>query len=109
MQTELVTTRPRIDIALTVALLLATAVLSVSLCIRTHAAEDLGYHLAFGEQTLQTGEIVTEYQDYVYLLPALDTPAGERPEPGPGCRYDAQGRYRFVNANWGTQVGLALA
>jgi hypothetical protein len=110
MQTEPTNpTRSRIDIALTAALLLAAAVLSVSLCIRTHAAEDLGYHLAFGERTLQTGEIVTEYQDHIYLLPDPNTPAGERPEPGPGCRYDEQGRYRFVNANWGTQVLLALA
>jgi len=64
---------------------------------------DLGYHLAFGEAFFSSGEIV-DYTPYVYTLPALDTPEALRPEPGPGSWYDDEGRYRFPNANWLSQI-----
>ncbi|MHC4986263.1 MAG: tetratricopeptide repeat protein, partial [Planctomycetota bacterium] len=42
----------------------------------------------------------------IYTLPD----ASERQlEPGPGCWIDAEGRYRFPNANWLSQVILAAA
>jgi len=64
---------------------------------------DLGYHLAFGETFFETGTIV-DYTPFIYTLPSLDTPAVERPEPGPGNWYDNEGRYRFPNTNWLSQL-----
>ena len=64
---------------------------------------DLGYHLAFGESFFSTGKIV-DYTPYIYTLPAPDTPVASRPEAGPGSWYDNQGRYRFTNSSWLSQL-----
>lgn len=84
-------------------LTLAAALVASSLGgIRTLTAEDLGYHLAFGEAFWQQGRLV-DHCEFIYTLPPT-SPQAQKPEPGPGCWYDAQGRYRFPNANWLTQV-----
>jgi len=82
----------------------ATWALAVLLAIRPLSNPDLGYHLAYGEHFLDTGEVV-DTNPFIYTLP----PAGQaaRPRPGPGCWYDQAGRYRFPNANWLTQVVMA--
>jgi hypothetical protein len=82
---------------------LAAAVLATSLAgVRTLTAEDLGYHLAFGEAFWQEGRLV-DHCEFIYTLPPA-SPQAQKPDPGPGCWYDSQGRYRFPNANWLTQV-----
>ncbi len=79
-----------------------------ALGVRTLTSADLGYHLAYGGQLLRTGEIV-DHDASIYTLPAEDLPAELRPEPGPGCWYDSDGRYRFPNANWLSQLVMAGA
>ena len=74
--------------------------LAVSLAVRPMSSTDLGYHLAYGDHFLDTGEIV-DHSDCVYTLPPL---GGPRAQPGPGCWYNADGRYRFPNANWLSQI-----
>ncbi len=76
------------------------------LAARPLASVDLGYHLAYGQAFWRSGRIVDTNADRLYTLDA-NTPPAQRDEPGPGCWYDARGRYRFPNANWGTQVLLA--
>jgi len=75
--------------------------LAVLMGIRPLASVDLGYHLRYGY------EGITDTNPYIFTLPRVDLPPARRPPPGPGCWYDRQGRYRFPNANWGTQVLLA--
>jgi hypothetical protein len=84
----------------------AAFVLLAALGLRTQATIDLGYHLAYGETFLDSGRIV-DHNDFLYTLPDPSAPA--RPEPGPGSWYDSAGRYRFANANWLSQVVMALA
>jgi len=90
--------------------LLIACILAVLLAIRPLASPDLGYHLTYGEQFLDTGRIV-DHNPYIYTLPEHETapsgPLPARPTPGPGCWYDAQGKYRFVNANWLSQAIMA--
>jgi hypothetical protein len=83
------------------ALLLALAAASLA-GVRTITAEDIGYHLAFGEEFWTNGRLV-DHCEFIYTLPPA-SPQAHKPAPGPGCWYDAQGRYRFPNANWLTQV-----
>jgi len=71
--------------------------------IRPLSSPDIGYHLAYGQEFLRTGKLV-DHNDYVFLG---NEAAATRAEPGPGCWYDADGHYRFPNANWLTQVILA--
>ena len=78
--------------------------LAVLLGIRPLRSADLGYHLAYGREFLRTGRIV-DYNAFIYTLPER---LADRPAPGPGCWYDDAGRYRFPNANWGSQVIFAL-
>ena len=40
---------------------------------RTLTSVDLGYHLAYGEHALTTGELV-DHNPYLYTLPRLDLP-----------------------------------
>jgi hypothetical protein len=94
-----------------VGLVVILAVASVLICslalgTRTLTSVDLGYHLAYGEHALTTGELV-DHNPYLYTLPPLDLSPSARPEPGPGSWYDAEGRYRFPNANWLSQVAMA--
>jgi hypothetical protein len=87
------------------------AVASILVCTaalgtRTLTTIDLGYHLAYGEQTLATGRLV-DHNPYLYALPPEDLPPADRPAPGPASWYDETGRYRFPNANWLSQLVMA--
>jgi hypothetical protein len=84
----------------TVAAVVTAAAFGCLLGVRTITSPDLGYHLAYGDRFLDTGQLV-DTNEFIYTLPG---PGEARPEPGPGCWYDADGRYRFANANWLTQV-----
>ncbi|MHC4295140.1 MAG: hypothetical protein ACYSTL_06105, partial [Planctomycetota bacterium] len=77
--------------------------MAILLGIRPLSSPDIGYHLAYGEQFLETGCVV-DTNEFIYTLPAE---GDERPEAGPACWYDESGRYRFPNANWGSQVIFA--
>jgi hypothetical protein len=79
----------------------SSVVFACLLGVRTLTSPDLGYHLAYGDRFWDAGELV-DHDPYVYTLSRPD--GADRPAPGPGCWYDEQGRYRFVNANWLTQV-----
>ena len=76
------------------------------LSLRTLSSVDLGYHLAYGEHAIQTGELV-DHNPFLYTLPPQDLAPSLRPEPGPASWYDDQGRYRFPNSNWLSQVLMA--
>ncbi len=87
-----------------------TGVVALGLVLATRPLmePDLGYHLEFGDLTLETGTIVDQVP-YLYTLPAPSTPAAERPEPVPGSWYDGAGHFRFANANWLSQLLFAFA
>ena len=101
----------------------AALALAVLLAIRPIFNADTGYHLAYGDHFLRTGQIV-DHNDFLYTLPSPVPAAGGaragnpvaapdatpdlRPPPGPGCWYDDQGRYRFPNANWLSQIAMAI-
>ena len=74
--------------------------------LRTLASVDLGYHLAYGEHAIETGELV-DHNPFLYTLPSQNLASSLRPEPGPASWYDDQGRYRFPNSNWLSQVSMA--
>ncbi len=84
---------------------IAAAVCAVAfagvLSYRTLSSLDLGYHLRYGR------EGIVDTNPWLYTLPAPGLSPSVRPQPGPGCWYDAEGRYRFANANWGTQIVMA--
>ena len=85
-------------------LALATVIaLAMLLSIRKMASPDIGYHLAYGEEFWRTGKPV-DHNPYIFTL-TDDRP--DQTDLAPGCWYDSQGRYRFPNANWGTQVVMA--
>ncbi|MFB3892969.1 MAG: tetratricopeptide repeat protein [Phycisphaerae bacterium] len=105
--------------ALPIVALAAAMAFGVSLGVRPLTSPDIGYHLAYGDEFLDHGRI-TDHNDYVYTTPkprpsedgarpayALGGGQAFEPAPGPGCWYDEQGRYRFANANWLTQVIFA--
>jgi len=91
---------------------LAAAILAcavpLALGVRDIAVYDIGYHLAYGEHFLDTGQIV---QTNRFIYTRLDRHILSDPDQiGPGCRYDpATNTYYFVNANWLTQVAMAAA
>jgi hypothetical protein len=78
----------------------------VLLGLRTLISVDLGYHLAYGEHTLETGEFV-DHNAFLYTLPPIELEPSLRPEPGPASWYDEDGRYRFPNSNWLSQALMA--
>lgn len=83
---------------------LAAAFLAVSgLAPKTIFSPDLGYHLAYGDHFLQTGDLV-DSSEFVYVQWSE-----QAYPPGPACWYDEQGRYRFPNANWLSQIVMALS
>ena len=84
----------------------AAMLFAAALGTRTLTSLDLGYHLAYGEHALTTRSLV-DHNPYLYTLPPEDLPASDRPAPGPGNWYDEEGRYRFPNANWLSQVVMA--
>ena len=85
----------------------AAAVVLV-LAIRPVASFDIGYHLAYGDHFLRTGRIVQSGRFGIYT--PLDAKILADPAQwGPGCRFDARtGEYRFVNANWLSQIVFAV-
>ncbi len=80
----------------------ASAALAATLSVRNLTGHDLGYHLAYGDVFWSQGRIV-DTSEMLWLVEA-SVPPGKRAAPGPGCWWDAQGRYRFPNANWLSQV-----
>jgi len=82
---------------------IAIGLFALTLGFRTINSEDLGYHLAYGQQFWQHGHVVDSAM-FVHPGPLADDPQpDDRP---PGSWIDAQGAYRFVNANWLSQVML---
>jgi hypothetical protein len=101
------TPEPARGVRLAVCLAVASAlVCSIALGTRTLTSVDLGYHLAYGEQALATRQLV-DHNAYLYTLPSQHLSASARRAPGPGSWYDADGRYRFPNANWLSQIAMA--
>lgn len=82
-----------------VAALLAAGAFALLLSVRNLTGHDLGYHLAYGDAFWAEGRIV-DSTDFLYVTEKL----GDDRQAGPGCWVDDQGRYRFANANWLTQV-----
>ncbi len=97
--------RPGLQRGLGVAAVAMAAAFVLVLGVRTLTTEDLGYHLAYGEHFLSTGRIVDDSMG-VYQLVPQDRLRHELP---PGSWLDAEGRYRFPNANWLSQVVMARA
>ena len=91
--------------ALAAAAALCAAALAMMLACRPLMSEDLGYHLAYGQRLLDTGQIVS---DASFIHPA-PTPQDAGDDLPPGSWFDAAGRYRFPNANWLSQAILAVA
>ncbi|MBI5723334.1 MAG: hypothetical protein HZA50_05205 [Planctomycetes bacterium] len=84
------------------AVCLATAV-PILMGVRPIAInEDLGYHLAMGDEFLATGKI-SDTCPYIFM----NNPS-ERHPPGPGGWYDQEGRYHFVMASWTIQIVMSL-
>ena len=81
--------------------IIAALTFAALLGVRPMENEDLGYHLAFGEKFLDTGRIV-DSSEYIYTIPHE-----RQMSTGPGEWYTDGGQYRFVNANWGTQIVMA--
>ncbi|MBI5723335.1 MAG: hypothetical protein HZA50_05210 [Planctomycetes bacterium] len=83
--------------------------------------EDLGYHLALGDEFLATGKI-SDTSPYVYTKdpsflykPGPEDSGLDRKSyltkhypPGPGCWYDRDGVYHFVMASWISQIVMSL-
>ncbi|MHC4985853.1 MAG: hypothetical protein ACYTFO_06830, partial [Planctomycetota bacterium] len=84
---------------------MCAGLLILALAYRPITSLDLGYHLAYGETFLQTGQIV---QDDRFISPALTSTDTEKWELLPQSGFDEEGRYHFLNANWLSQVILAL-
>ena len=93
------TTLPR---ALSGLAAVSALVMVVLMATRPLRSPDLGYHFAYGETFLETGRIV-DHNDFLYTMPG----APQGGEVGPACWWDADGRYRFPNANWLSQVVMA--
>ncbi|HET6426768.1 MAG TPA: hypothetical protein VFJ30_00045, partial [Phycisphaerae bacterium] len=72
--------------------------------VRTLTTPDLGYHLAYGEHFLDRWQIV-DTSRFLHDDAVAAGPSGELP---PGAWFDASGAYRFPNANWLSQVVMAL-
>ncbi len=106
MTTDAPTRRGRIaQRALGIAACALAAMFVLALARRPTTSVDLGYHLAYGEVFWQTGRIV---DDDTFIAPPVTPDAfGQDAELPPGAWFDDDGRYRFPNANWLTQVILA--
>ncbi|MBX3463266.1 MAG: hypothetical protein KF830_08845 [Planctomycetes bacterium] len=84
----------------------AVAVLGAAFGWRHVESHDIGYHLAYGQDLGRHGWPV---DDARFVYPTLGGSGAPQPEAGPGNWYDADGRYRFPNANWLSQALLAAA
>ena len=101
---DLTASRPLPPILAALLACTCAGLLVLALAHRPLSTVDLGYHLAYGQSFWRTGHVVS---DASFVLPrpmAADAKPGDL---GPGCYYDAQGNYRFPNANWLTQVIMA--
>ena len=101
---------PRNGAPTTVRVISATAMLiaiasGTMLGVRTISSFDIGYHLSYGDQFLQTFRPVDGSSE-VYTL--QDSPPPGDTELPPACWWDAEGRFRFPNANWGSQIIFSL-
>jgi len=86
--------------------LAAAGALAVMLAVRRVASYDLGYHLAYGDQLLDTGRIV-QSNHFIWTPITQENVSGPQ-GLGPSCTYDAETKtYRFVNANWLSQAAMA--
>jgi len=72
--------------------------------VRTITTPDLGYHLSYGDRFLDTGRIVDDAHGLYPTIPVAEA----KYDLPPGSWIDATGTYRFPNANWLSQVGMAL-
>ncbi len=98
----------RLPKIIVIAAILTAVTFVMLLGIQSLCAEDLGYHVLYGQRFWESGEIA-DHDDFLYTLPSVDMPPEQRPEPMAGAWYDDQGRLRFPNANWLTQVIFAGA
>jgi hypothetical protein len=87
-----------------VLVLALTLTFNLALAFRPIANEDTGYHLAYGESILDGQGIV---DDSRWIHPAPTPAEAEGMTMPPGAWFDGQGRYRFINANWLSQVVMA--
>lgn len=87
------------------AALLLALVVGACLGVRTISSFDIGYHLAYGEHALATGNLVDSSPEIYTVTPQTVTDAKELP---PGCWIDETDTFRFPNANWGSQIVFAL-
>ena len=87
--------------------MVAAVAFAAALAVRPITSYDIGYHLAYGEHFLRHGRIV-QTDRFVYTR--LDEEVLADPERlGPGCWFDPAAKtYSFVNANWLSQVVLAI-
>ena len=81
--------------------ILAALVFASTMNFRLQDSEDLGYHIAYGDQILKTGKIV-DTNPFIYTLNAHHNDT-----PGPGGYWDDAGNFRFHNANWLSQVVIS--
>ncbi len=75
-----------------------------ALGVRTISSFDIGYHLAYGDAFFRTGRLVDSSPE-LYTLPGRSLRGLELP---PGAWIDADGRFRFPNANWLSQIVFSL-
>ncbi len=86
--------------------LVAAILLPISLAWRTLSSPDIGYHLAYGRRFLNGRGIV---DDNAFIYTSVNRPdAPDNLKTGPGSWYDADGRYRFPNANYAGQIVMAF-
>lgn len=80
--------------------------MALSLAWRAQSSFDLGYHLAYGNSCVNSGQIM----DSNRFLYTPDYYPGEPDSMNfaPGSWRDAGGRYRFPNPNYASQVVMAL-
>ena len=77
----------------------------VSFSVRPLSSNDLGYHLAYGDRFLDTGDIV---DDDSFIHPRAQRHADESTEIAPGGWFDETGTLRFPNANWLSQIVYSI-
>ena len=97
----------KIRLILQWASLAAAITLGVMLAWRTITGNDIGCHLAYGEHLLDTGEIIDSNMFiYTDVQPeGIDSSM----DFAPSSWIDDDGRLRFPNVNWASQLTLAIA
>jgi len=102
------TTAPagKIRLILQWASLTAAIILGVTLGWRTITGADIGCHLTYGEHLLDTGEIV---DSNMFIYTDVRPEGDYAMDFAPSSWIDDQGRLRFPNVNWASQLILATA